>query len=506
MTDSRAGEQSAAASATVGDVIAPVKIAGRFEPTVVAQPLAVRTRPMACVSVLLLSDLLTLAAAGAIAIYGRWWLGGLYHPIEYLIHWPLVGIFVAAYACCKLYPNLPLSPAGELRQLSIVTSLIFLGLGTMTFLSQTGIEYSRGVLVIAWASSLVLVPMGRAVVRTALSSRPWWGYPVVVLGAGRTAAKVIRLLQRQPELGLKPVAVLDDDAHGAPRELLGVPVVGSLDLIEELGRKHAVPYALLAQSDIAPSRLDELTDRFDRIFSHLAVIPPLNRFSSLWVSPVDFGGVLGLEVRHRLMDPGRMMLKRLVDVGLVWLFSPILFPLIGLIALLIKLDSKGPAFYSQLRIGEGGQKFKVWKFRTMHRSADKILRRFLRQHPELRAEWEQTHKLKDDPRITRMGWLLRRTSLDELPQLWNVVLNQMSLVGPRPIVDDEVKHYGREFELFKKTKPGITGLWQVSGRNNLSYAERVALDVYYVRNWSVWLDLYLLSRTVFAVLFCRGAY
>jgi Undecaprenyl-phosphate galactose phosphotransferase WbaP len=470
-------------------------------------PLAVRTRPLRVVSVLLVSDLLMLAAAGAIAIYGRWWLGGLYHPAEYLIHWPLLGVFLAAYACCKLYPNLPLSPAGELRQLSIVTSLIFLGLGTMTFLSQTGIAVSRGVLLIGWASALVLVPMGRAVVRTTLSSRAWWGYPVVVLGAGKTAAKVIRLMQRQPELGLKPVAVLDDDVHSHQRELLGVPVVGKLDMIEALGRQHDVPYALLAQSDIDPSRLDALIDRFDRIFSHLAVIPPLNRFSSLWVSPVDFGGVLGLEVRHRLMDPGRMMLKRLVDIGLVWLFSPLLFLLIGLIAILIKLDDpNGPAFYSQMRIGEGGRKFKVWKFRTMRRSADRILRRYLRQHPELRAEWEQTHKLRVDPRITRMGWLLRRTSLDELPQLWNVVLGQMSLVGPRPIVDDEVKHYGREFELFKKTKPGITGLWQVSGRNNLSYAERVALDVYYVRNWSVWLDLYLLSRTVFAVLFCRGAY
>ena len=493
-------------AAELGGVVPGADVAGRIQPQTATRPLAVRTRPLRVVSLLLGSDTLMLCAAGLLAIYGRLWLGGLYHPAYYLTLWPLVGVFLAAYACTKLYPNLPLSPANELRQLSIVTSLIYLGLGTLTFLTQEGINYSRGVLLIAWAASLVLVPAGRAVVRTALSSQPWWGYPVVVLGAGKTAAKVIRSLQRQPEIGLKPVAVLDDDVHSHQRELLGVPVVGNLDMIEELGRRHDVPYALIAQGDIEASRLDELIDRFDRIFSHLAVIPPLSRFSSLWVSAVDVGGVLGLEVRHRLMDPGRMMLKRLVDIGLVWLFSPLVFPLIAVIAVLIKIDNRGPAFYSQLRIGENGAKFKVWKFRTMRRSADKILRRYLRQHPELRSEWEQTHKLKDDPRITRMGWLLRKTSLDELPQLWNVVLGQMSLVGPRPIVDDEVRHYGREFELFKKTKPGITGLWQVSGRNNLSYAERVALDVYYVRNWSVWLDLYLLSRTVFAVLFCRGAY
>lgn len=485
--------------------------AGAAEPVassaahVARKRLAIRTRPLRVVTILLVSDTLMLAAAAAGAIYGRLWLGGMYHPSLYLSLWPLLGVFIAAYACTRLYPNLPLSPANELRQISIVTSLIYLGLATMTFLLQEGITYSRGVLIAAWAASLVSVPLGRAVVRTMLSPREWWGYPVVVLGAGQTAAKVIRTLQRQPEIGLKPVAVLDDrPVHR--RELLGVPVVGSLDRIEQLGRRQGVPYAMLAQADIDPSRLDELTDRFDRSFSHLAVIPSLDRFSSLWVCPVDFGGILGLEVRHRLLDPGRMMLKRLVDLGLVWLLAPLLAPLIGLIALAIKWDTRGPAFYSQVRIGEGGRKFRVWKFRTMHRSADKILKRYLRQHPELRAEWRATRKLKDDPRVTLVGRFLRKTSLDELPQVWNVLRGQMSLVGPRPIVDDEVEHYGREFDIYTKTRPGITGLWQVSGRNDIAYPDRVAIDVYYVRNWSVWLDLYILSRTIFAVLACRGAY
>ncbi|MCG8509769.1 MAG: sugar transferase [Rhodospirillales bacterium] len=177
-----------------------------------------------------------------------------------------------------------------------------------------------------------------------------------------------------------------------------------------------------------------------------------------------------------------------------------------IIAVAIKLDSRGPVFFRHERIGEGGRRFTMLKFRTLKRNADRILRRFLKRHPELQEEWGRTHKLKDDPRLTRVGWLLRRTSLDELPQIFNVLRGQMSLVGPRPIIDEEVDKYGRSFNMILKVKPGITGLWQVSGRNNLTYDERVQLDVYYVRNWSVWLDVYLLSRTALAVMLCRGAY
>ena len=181
-------------------------------------------------------------------------------------------------------------------------------------------------------------------------------------------------------------------------------------------------------------------------------------------------------------------------------------PLLGLIALLIKLDSPGPVLYTHTRIGFGGKPFKVWKFRTMIKDADRVLREYLEKHPELRAEWERDHKLRHDPRITRVGKWLRKTSLDELPQLWNVLRGEMSLVGPRPIVKEEVKKYGEKFSLYTKVKPGMTGLWQVSGRNDTSYEDRVNLDAYYVQNWSVWLDIYILARTVKVVVVGKGAY
>ena len=153
-----------------------------------------------------------------------------------------------------------------------------------------------------------------------------------------------------------------------------------------------------------------------------------------------------------------------------------------------------------------GRRFRAWKFRTMHMNADALLQEHLERDPALRAEWEKDHKLKNDPRVTWIGKILRKTSLDELPQLWNVFCGEMSLVGPRPIVDAEIPKYGDHYDQYEKVPPGITGLWQISGRNNTSYEERVAFDAFYVRNWSPWFDLYILACTVKVVLRGEGAY
>ena len=183
-----------------------------------------------------------------------------------------------------------------------------------------------------------------------------------------------------------------------------------------------------------------------------------------------------------------------------------ILPGIALIAALVKLGSRGPVFYGHERIGEGGRTFRAWKFRTMVQNADDLLEKYLESNPELRAEWAAHHKLRTDPRVTKIGRFLRQTSLDELPQIWNVTRGEMSLVGPRPIVREEAVKYGEELDLYGMVRPGITGLWQVSGRSDTSYEGRVAMDVHYVRNWSVWLDIYLLARTVGVVLRRQGAY
>jgi Undecaprenyl-phosphate galactose phosphotransferase WbaP len=198
--------------------------------------------------------------------------------------------------------------------------------------------------------------------------------------------------------------------------------------------------------------------------------------------------------------------KRAIDLVLTGLLCVPALLLACVIAVLIKLESRGPVVYRQERVGHRGRRFVVWKFRTMVHNAETVLSSHLEKCPELKDEWHRKHKLRSDPRVTRMGRLLRRTSLDELAQLWNVVRGDMSLVGPRPIVEEETKHYNGHMVDYLSVKPGLTGLWQVSGRNDLSYERRVALDVHYVRNWSVWLDLRILTQTLGVIVRGTGAY
>jgi Undecaprenyl-phosphate galactose phosphotransferase WbaP len=176
------------------------------------------------------------------------------------------------------------------------------------------------------------------------------------------------------------------------------------------------------------------------------------------------------------------------------------------IALLVKLDSAGGIFYSHERLGKNGRKIRIYKFRTMAVNAEAVLDEYLRTHPEAREEWDQNQKLRDDPRVTRVGRWLRKYSLDEFPQLFNVLKGDMSLVGPRPMMADQVRLYGDNMEAYCGVRPGMTGMWQVSGRNRATFAERARFDIYYIRNWTLWLDFYILLRTVWVVFSRDGAY
>lgn len=181
-------------------------------------------------------------------------------------------------------------------------------------------------------------------------------------------------------------------------------------------------------------------------------------------------------------------------------------PLGVLIALAIVLDSRGPVFFRHTRVGRGRRPFRLWKFRTMIAASDRAFQEYLDRNPEMEREWRLTHKLRSDPRVTRVGRFLRKTSLDELPQLWNVLRGDMSLVGPRPIVCEEIAKYGPAFALYSQVLPGLTGLWQVSGRNDTHYHRRVELDSHYIRHWAPWLDGRILLQTVRVVLRGHGAY
>lgn len=200
------------------------------------------------------------------------------------------------------------------------------------------------------------------------------------------------------------------------------------------------------------------------------------------------------------------VIKRVCDVLLVLVSLPVSLPILLLVSTLVWLSSPGPIFYSHRRIRRRGAFFSMWKFRTMSVNSAKLLDDYLARHPQAKAEWSKTHKLRHDPRVTPIGLFLRRYSLDELPQLWNVLTGQMTLVGPRPIVAAEVEKYGDGFRYYCRVKPGLTGLWQVSGRSELTYPQRVALDTRYVEQWSLGRDFIILMRTFLSVANQDGAY
>ena len=473
------------------------------QPVMVSLRMSTRSVPM--VGLLGVSDLLALFLAGVIGVHLRLALGGVYSPSLYGHLWPVLGIFLLAYAAAGLYPAVGLSPVDELRRICLSTSFTYLVLGAGLFLTGESETYSRGVFLLAWALSLLLVLLGRLLVRQVFSPYPWWGYQVLILGGGRTGELVIQTLKNQPNFGLKPVAVLDDDRDRSDT-ICGVPVVGPLSIAPRLARKHDIHYAIVAMPGVQREKLLRILERYGRTFPHLMMIPDLFGVASLWVSSKDLGGVLGLEIRQQLLLPGPRLIKALLDVGLTLLIGLAVLPLLVLIAVLVKLDSPGPIFYGHPRLGQNSVPFMAWKFRSMVSNADQVLERYFEANPTLRSQWQRDHKLRYDPRITRVGRFLRRTSLDELPQLWNVLRGEMSLVGPRPIVKEEIFRYADKYSLYTKVLPGLTGLWQVSGRNDVSYEERVNLDAYYVRNWSVWLDIYILLKTIWVVMIGDGAY
>ena len=448
---------------------------------------------------LMSGDLFGLSAAIFSSAAVRHMFAGNYELSLYLQLWPILLIFLVVYSLSGLYPAVVFNAVTEIRQVAIATTLVYLILAVLTFMLRVSTIYSRLVVLVAWLLSLTLVPLMRTLVRHLFGRRSWWGYPVVVLAVGRAAANIVKTLNQQPELGFRVRAVLQDIQEIDE-------VCGTWETAPILSSHCNISHAILATRGLPGKDLLEVLDTHARAFSHLYIVPDLEGLSSFGIEARDLARVLALEVRNRLLLPTSRVVKGLIDIAFLAMMAPVLLPLLAIITILIKLDSNGPAFYSQIRIGMNEDRFKVWKFRSMVSDADQVLNGFLESRADLKDEWEHDQKLKNDPRITRVGRLLRKTSLDELPQLWNVLKGEMSLVGPRPIVASEIPKYGSSLGLYTRVLPGLTGLWQVSGRNDITYAERVALDTYYVRNWSPWLDVYLIARTVKVVCECRGAY
>ncbi len=423
-------------------------------------------------------------------------------PLPFL---PFLALMFPAFLMQGLYPGLLIHPAEEMRRVFYSMTCVFLIAAAVTFLWRTGMEYSRSVFLLGWVFGPPAILLGRQWTRCWFGARSWWGVPAVILGSGTTAQRIARKL-RNGKLGIKVAGVFSEDqilswAHDMP------PVLGDLDDAGSLGSgSRSAEYAIVAMPYKSNLDLRRLIEDYCRGFRHVLLVPDMEGVCSLGVRARDIDGELGLEVPQRLFQPGSAMAKRIIDCVISATLLVTLLPLFALIALAIKATSKGPVFYGHWRHGRDGRTFRALKFRSMVQNADRVLNDCLVSNTERQPEWERDHKLKNDPRITAVGRLLRRSSLDELPQLINVLRGQMSLVGPRPIVQAEITKYGQGYQLYTRVLPGLTGLWQVSGRNNTTYEERVAYDEHYVHNWSVWLDIYILVRTFKVVITAEGAY
>jgi Undecaprenyl-phosphate galactose phosphotransferase WbaP len=309
-------------------------------------------------------------------------------------------------------------------------------------------------------------------------------------------------LEKHPEIGLRPVVILTSPHAVRPRHSLPVIDMRFAAAVRACG----VDRALIALPDTGGGKLLQDLEVFESLFPRLMIMHSSPALYSLTVDARQIGGFLAVEVRRDLLLPLPRFAKRLMDLLIICLALPAVGFTILLLGLLVRLESPGPAFFGHRRIGRDHSSFRAWKLRTMRVDGDELLQKALAEDATLREEWLSYRKLRHDPRITRVGRFLRKASLDELPQVWNVLRGEMSLVGPRPIVEEEVDTYGQNFSLYCRVTPGLTGLWQVSGRNTVSSCDRVRLDSYYVRNWSPWLDLHILARTAKVVLTGQGAY
>lgn len=442
----------------------------------------------------LLPDLLGLGAVALvlIAVSG---LSGRYEPSIHLA--PLAGMVLLAFGAAGLYRAECVHPAEELQVAGSILNLVFFAYA-VPICAAPPLGMSRVVagaeLAAAWLLCLVAIPSLRAVARVAFSRTRWWGTAAVVIASGSSANRVIRTLRRWPELGLKPVGILHDQPGQV--EAMALPSWGGTHLAPTVARTHDVPYAILAMPDLTAKELSERVRRYSHFFECVLVIPDLPAASALWTSNRRFDGLIGYGVRHSARRRLLQSLKRSLDwvcaLGGLVLLSPVLI----VIAVLVKLDSPGPVFFRQTRLGLDGECFTILKFRSMYVDAEARLQVLLDQDPARREEYRHYRKLRPDPRVTPLGRWLRLYSLDELPQLVNVVTGSLSLVGPRAYLPSELPAMGGLERSALQSRPGITGLWQVSGRNELPFAERLTMDVHYAHNWTPWLDLYILAKTL----------
>ncbi len=381
-----------------------------------------------------------------------------------------------------------------------------LALIDMTLVAFARWNSSRLWWLVVWFLAIFMVIGGRAATRWTLDRLGLWSRSTIIIGAGENAREAAIALESEPRMGFQIAGFVDVEAAIPSLRMKGQKLL-SLHQLEALAEQHGIQWVIALEHAQSEQREHWLRTLTQWGATDISVIPAMRGVPLYGTDMSHFFSheVALLRVRNNLRRWPARLTKRLADLFIAALLLVVLSPLMLVIAIALKLEG-GRVLFSHQRIGKNGRIFKCYKFRSMVPNAELMLQNLLHDDSQLRSEWQKERKLKIDPRISRLGSFLRATSLDELPQLINVLKSEMSLVGPRPIVSDELEKYGLEKSYYLMVRPGMTGLWQVSGRNDLDYDTRVYLDAWYVKNWSLWYDLAILVKTVNVVFGRRGAY
>ena len=375
------------------------------------------------------------------------------------------------------------------------------------YVGKIAASTSRLFIVLLWFFSFIYITIFRYILKKILEKMQLFQIPVLIIGAGKTAELLAQGIINDVGMDYKIIGLLEDNC--VKKGILNhFPVLGKFADAEKVIRDTGVQHVFIAAPGLQQDKLTRLIYKVQPLVKNMGIIPNLVcvPMGGIEVESLFNEKLMLLRLKNNLARPLNRYIKTMFDFVVTLVGTVMISPVLLFIALWIYKDSPGPVIFKHMRIGKNGKAFPCYKFRSMCVDAKAKLEELLETDPEAKAEWERDFKLRNDPRVTKSGAFLRKTSLDELPQIFNVLKGEMSLVGPRPIIQEELERYGEYVGDYLMVKPGITGMWQVSGRSDIDYEERVLLDSWYVRNWSVWTDIVMLFKTFKVVLLRKGAY
>lgn len=460
-------------------------------------------------ALLFVIDYLSIVLAEQSAFVLRKWIvsdGGILH-ISWLNFWVVFPLLYLLFLNIEQLYNRRMQFWQVIEKIFQASLYAVVAIVIVIYIGQIAASTSRMFIFLLWLFSFIYLTVFRYLTKNFLEKVQLLRIPVLIIGAGKTAELLVKGIINDAGMGYKIIGLLEDNCvrNGILKRF---PVLGKFADVEAVILKTGVQHVFIAAPGLEQEKLTRLIYKVQPLVKNIGIIPNLVGIpmGGIEVESLFNEKLMLLRLKNNLARSWNRYLKTIFDFALTLVGTVAISPILIFIAIWIYKDSPGPVIFKHTRIGKNGKKFPCYKFRSMCIDAKEKLAELLENDPVAKAEWERDFKLKNDPRITKSGAFLRRTSLDELPQIFNVLKGDMSLVGPRPVIEEELERYGEYVNDYLMVKPGITGMWQINGRNDTSYAERVCMDSWYVRNWSIWIDNLILWRTLKSVIRCKGAY